>query len=259
MSTFLWDNIVFGPIKSRRLGQSLGINVSPIKFKACTFDCIYCECGWSRDLSELPPGCIKSHENILTAIEQKLHKCAKEQIPIDSITFSGNGEPTLHPNFDLIIEGLLPLRDKYYPKAVISCLTNATFIANTLRKRGLKKIDKVILKLDAANEEQFKLVNRPMAGLTLEDIITEIANYDGNFILQTLFLKGETNGVVFDTSESSHVQEWLGIVKKLQPKEVMIYSLDRETPEKALVKVSQERLEEIAEQVRQLGIAASVY
>jgi wyosine [tRNA(Phe)-imidazoG37] synthetase (radical SAM superfamily) len=255
---FLWDKIAFGPIQSRRLGNSLGINVSPTDVKVCSFDCIYCECGWTLEKS-IDPHLFFSVEEITTAIETKLRQCKEAGTPIDSITFSGNGEPTLHPNFDQIIDTLITLRDKYYPKTAITCLSNATQLANEKVLIALQKIENPILKLDAVTEPLFQLINKPTVPVSVEEIIKKLQKMNGNFVLQTLFFKGEIDGRYFNNADELHLSLWLEVVKQLHPKKVMIYSLDRNTPAQALEKIPMEKLQEIVRQMQTFGILADAY
>jgi wyosine [tRNA(Phe)-imidazoG37] synthetase (radical SAM superfamily) len=258
MTMFLWDKIAFGPIVSRRLGASLGINVSPTTVKICSYDCIYCECGWTLE-KNIDPKFFYSVNDITTAIEAKLCQCKENNTKIDSITFSGNGEPTLHPHFDQIIERLIVLRDKYYPKTAITCLSNATQLSTKEVLSSLKKIENPILKLDAVTEPLFQLLNKPVIPIFVEEIIKQLQQLNGNFILQTLFLNGNVDGQYFNNAEEPHLSLWLNVVKLLHPQKVMIYSLDRGTPAQGLEKISMENLQEIAQHVRKLGVEAMAY
>ena len=255
---FLWESIAFGPIHSRRLGRSLGINVSPTDVKICSFDCIYCECGWTLE-KDMNATKYASAEIVLQAIEQKLQKCVEEETAVDSITFSGNGEPTLHPQFGEIIDKLLILRDKYYPQAVITCLSNATKLQDVKVRAALLKIENPMLKLDAGLPELYNLINRPTISVTMADTVLGLREFHGKFIMQSMFLKGEVDGEKFDNTSEENVSAWLEVVDELQPRRVVLYSLDRETPAKQLVKITSEELEKIAERVRALGIDAKTY
>lgn len=254
----LWESIAFGPIKSRRLGSSLGINLLPVVKKICSFDCIYCECGWTLE-SNMDTKNFYSLSEVNEAIESKLIQCIKDSIPIDSITFSGNGEPTLHPQFLEIIDHLILLRDKYYPKAVITCLSNSTQLYREDVREALHKIENPILKLDAATEEMYQIVNNPLQNCSVKQIIEWLKLFEGNFILQTLFFSGDLGGVAFDNSKEPHLSKWLDAVQMLKPKKVMLYSLDRETPAQNLIKISTEEMETIAQKVRAFGIPTLVF
>jgi len=263
---FLWDKIAFGPIQSRRLGSSLGINISPTNVKICSFDCVYCECGWTLEKST-DPRLFFSVEEIMAAIEAKLRQCKETGTPIDSITFSGNGEPTLHPHFDQIIDELIVLRDKYYPKTVITCLSNATQLTKNNILTALQKIENPILKLDAVTEPLFQIINKPIisisvekpVSISVEETINHLLQLNGNFILQTLFFKGEVDGQHFNNAAEPHLSLWLNVVKQLHPRKVMIYSLDRNTPAQGLERIPIEVLQEIAQQVEMFGIEAAGY
>lgn len=255
---FLWESIAFGPIRSRRLGSSLGINVSPTDVKICSFDCIYCECGWTLE-KDINATNYASADIVIQAIEQKLQKCREENTHIDSITFSGNGEPTLHPQFGEIIDRLLVIRDKYYPEAVITCLSNATKLQNVEVRNALLKIENPMLKLDAGMPELYTLINRPTIPVTMADTVDGLRAFHGNFIMQSMFLKGEIDGVKFDNTSEENVSAWLKVLEEVKPRRVVLYSLDRETPAKQLVKVYKDDLEKIAARVRALGIEAQVF
>jgi wyosine [tRNA(Phe)-imidazoG37] synthetase (radical SAM superfamily) len=255
---FLWEKIAFGPIQSRRLGSSLGINISPVTAKICSFNCIYCECGWTLEKS-MDPHLFLPAEEICAAIEAKLCHCKETDTQIDSITFSGNGEPTLHPNFDQIIDNLIVLRDKYYPKTAITCLSNATQLANEKVLAALQKIENPILKLDAVTEPLFQLINKPTVSISIEKIIKQLQQLNGDFILQSLFFKGKIDEQFFDNAAEPHLSLWIDVVKQLQPRKVMLYSLDRGTPAQGLEKIPFEELEKIAQRIKMLGIEAVAY
>jgi len=255
---FLWESIAFGPIHSRRLGSSLGINVSPTDVKICSFDCVYCECGWTLR-KDVRADNFAPADVVIQAIEAKLKKCKEEGTHIDSITFSGNGEPTLHPQFAEIIDRLLVIRNHYYPDAVITCLTNATQLQKPEIREALIKIENPMLKLDAGLPELYQIINRPTIAVTWKDTVEGMREFHGKFIMQSLFLKGEVDGQAFDNTSEENVTAWLQAVQELQPKRVVLYSLDRETPAKQLVKIYKGDLEKIADKVRALGIEAQVY
>lgn len=259
MSTFLWQSIAFGPIFSRRLGQSLGINLLPNDTKICSFNCIYCECGWTLENSYWDKDSFLPAEQILKAIEHKLIECREKNSVIDSITFSGNGEPTLHPSFGQIIDRLLLLRKQYYPSAVITCLSNSTQLHRQDVLESLKKIDNPIMKLDAGNETLFQLINQPTIFVSQEEVVQNLKKLSGIAIIQTLFLKGKINNHYFDNSNEENINAWLADLKEINPKQVMIYSLDRETPQTELIKLTRQELEQIAIRVRNKGFQTSVF
>jgi len=236
-----FDEIVFGPIHSRRLGSSLGVNLLPAKGKYCNFDCVYCECGWNKD--GIDDMVLPSFEMVRDALKAKIEKCHEEGTPIDSITFSGHGEPTINPSFAEIVDVVIELRDRYYPNAVVSVLSNATMLGNPKVVEALKKVDNPILKLDASTTEGVKMVNKPAGSWNLEKVVEQLASFNGDFVLQTMFLKWDG----FNTAD--HVAAWMDIVRKLKPREIMVYTLDRETPQKGLQKFT---VGEMAELVKPL-------
>jgi wyosine [tRNA(Phe)-imidazoG37] synthetase (radical SAM superfamily) len=257
MSTILFNEIVFGPIHSRRLGVSLGINLLPTNGKRCSFDCIYCECGYNKDFKTNAP--LPSRTAVKEALVKKLTELKEQQTVPDVITFAGNGEPTIHPQFAEIIEDTISLRDEFFPNAKISVLSNAAHIGKKKIVDALQKVDNNILKLDAGKLETIQLMDRPMPkDYTVEKQIELLKKFNGNFILQTMFLRGKHAGKVVDNSTEEEVSAWLEAVREIQPKEVMLYSIDRETPEKQLEKVSLEDLQKIGEKVENLGIKVSI-
>lgn len=258
MSTFLWEAIAFGPIHSRRLGNSLGINLLPTDVKICSFNCLYCECGWTLEKS-LTAREYYTTNTVMQAIEHKLKSCAEAGTPVDSITFSGNGEPTLHPQFSEIIDRLIPLRDTYYPNAVISCLSNATQLMRADIRSALRRIENPILKLDAGTQAMFDLINAPTQPINIQDVVENLCHFQGELMLQSMFLSGEQDGIAFDNSTGESFNKWKEYVRLIQPKRLMIYSLDRETPAMKLHKFDKTKLEGIADQIRAYGIVTDTY
>lgn len=256
MSTILFNDIVFGPIKSRRLGNSLGVNLLPRYGKWCSFDCIYCECGWNKDGkkdTKLP-----TKEEVFAAMETKMGALSAEGTPVNTITFSGNGEPTLHPDFPEIIDFTLKMREKYFPSAVISVLSNATQILRKEVREALMKVDNPILKLDGATDTFVEKIDRPQKGYSVEKIIENLRHFQGNFILQTMFLRGEVDGEVIDCTSAEDVARWVDMAISLNPREVMMYTLDRETPAQNLSKVTVEEMEQIAKPLIEKGIKVQI-
>lgn len=251
MSTILFNEIVFGPIKSRRLGNSLGVNLLPKFGKWCSFDCIYCECGWNKDGKN--DTTLPTKEEVYDALDSKLHALSAAGVAVDTITFSGNGEPTMHPAFPQIIEFTLQLRDKLYPSAKVSVLTNATQLGKVQVREALQKIDNPILKIDSPIEWMVDAINIPNESYSLEKTIGNIKLFNHNFILQTMFLKGVENGVEIDCTNVEHVEKWRNLVRELAPREVMMYTIDRETPAKNLQKVTVEEMETIAAPLKEEG------
>lgn len=257
MSTILFSEIVFGPIHSRRMGASLGINLLPFDGKLCNFDCIYCECGFNEDFrtsTKLP-----TRQNVKEALEDKLTKLRDEGTKLDVITFAGNGEPTLHPEFSGIIDDTISLRNTYCPDAKISVLTNGISVGKESVFESLQKIEKPVLKLDSAFDETVQLIDRPNSPTyNVANQVKLYHKFNGNFIMQTMFIKGSFRGELIDNTTENEVSAWLKLVEELKPREVMIYTIDRETPAKELEKVSLEVLKKIAAKVEQLGVKTNV-
>lgn len=230
------EETVFGPIFSRRLGSSLGINLLPVNGKICTFDCIYCECGWNkdgRDDTRLP----KAAE-VRDALESKLKQLAQQETPVDSITFSGDGESTINPEFPQIIDDTLALRDKYYPSAKVSVLSNATQVHRPEIFEALRRVDNPIMKIDAPTNELAEKINHPAPGYDVGRVVESLKQFQGDFVLQTMFLKGKD----FDSSSPEVLNGWMAIVRLLKPREVMAYTIDRPTPEEGLQKFTVEEM-----------------
>lgn len=257
MSTILFSDIVFGPIHSRRMGASLGINLLPFDGKLCNFDCIYCECGFNenfRTRTKLP-----TRENVKDALKDKLISLNEEDAPLDVITFAGNGEPTMHPAFAGIIDDTIELRNQYSPKAKISVLSNGISAGRESVFQALQKIESPVLKLDSAFDETVQLIDRPHSPTySVANQVKLYKRFNGNFILQTMFLKGSFEGKIVDNTTEKEISAWLKIVEELKPREVMIYTIDRETPAKELEKASLDVLEKIATEVEKLGIKTNV-
>jgi len=257
MNTFLFDQIVFGPIKSRRLGVSLGVNLLPTDCKVCNFNCIYCECGWNT------PESIKNHKlpsrfDVYQSLEKKLQEMLEKNEKPDVITFAGNGEPTIHPTFSSIIDDTIELRNQYFPKAKISVLSNSTMIHKIHVVEALKKIDQNILKLDSAIYNTVLQMNQPTGKLDLEQLFVNLKEFNGSLIIQTLFTKGMHNGRMVDNTTDLELTEWAKIIKEIAPEKVMIYTIERNTPLSGLQKISEEELNTIAKRITQLGIEVQV-
>lgn len=251
--TVLFHSTVFGPIHSRRLGTSLGINLLPDDGKVCTFDCVYCEAGYNAQgtgTTGLP-----TTERVRRDLEAKLKEMKEEGQTLDVITFSGNGEPTLHPKFDEVVAIVNELRDRYYPDAKTSVLTNSTRIFDPKVAEALRHVDNNILKLDSAIEPTMRLIDNPVqSDFTVERLVEALKQFSGEGIIQTMFLRGEHNGKPIDNTTPEEVDALIAAYKEIRPKGVMIYSLDRSTPEEKLVKVERPELEELAEKIRAAGI-----
>jgi len=292
---FLFDNIVFGPVYSRRFGVSLGINLLPNNSKYCNFNCIYCECGWTEikkgekiilpnreELKNRLTDKLKSlkgtvnepntitfagngeptiHPDFSGIIDEtiKIRDKFARQAKINTITFAGNGEPTIHPDFSGIIDETIKIRDKFARQAKICVLSNASTLHKPRVIEGLKKVELNIQKLDCGSEETFKLINQAAAVISFEKIVESLLAFEGKLIIQTLFFRGKYNGNHIDNTAPEEIDAWLKIVKKINPEYVMIYSIDRGTPAQDLQKISELELQEIANQIGKEGIRTKVY
>jgi len=253
----LFNSIVYGPIHSRRLGISLGMNLMPCTGKLCTFNCIYCECGFNQPM--LHP-VLPTADEVAAALEQKLQALATEGVRPDVITFSGNGEPTLHPEFEQIIQDTCRLRDTYCPEAKVSVLSNATQLGREDVVRALMLCDNRILKLDSAIQDTMLRIDDPTnKHLTVEAIMRGLEQFDSDFVLQTCFLRGTLpDGSTIDNTTDAELAAWYAAVRRLRPKQVMIYVIDRATPVKTLEKISAEQMHRIAEPLKKEGIDVQV-
>lgn len=256
MSTIIYPSPIFGPVHSRRLGISLGVNLMPGDGKICTFDCIYCECGFNKDFR--PKEKRPSRNEVREKLEDKLKEMSAEGKLPDVITFAGNGEPTGHPDFKGIIDDTIQLRDLYCPKAKVSVLTNSTLINRKDVFDTLMKVDNNILKLDTVDMEYIKTVDRPVGKYDLDETITNLKAFDGHAIIQTMFMKGKSeDGKDIDNTSDRYVLPWIEALKEIKPEKVMIYTIDRETPDHKLEKATHEELDRIVKLLNDNGIEAS--
>ena len=252
MSTVIYPSPIFGPVHSRRLGVSLGINLMPADGKVCTFDCIYCECGFNADRRPTLPR--PTRAEVADALEQRLRRMQADGQAPDVLTFAGNGEPTLHPDFAAIIGDTIALRDKYFPRARISVLSNATAAARPDVHEALTRVDNNILKLDTVCPDYINTVNRPAGRYSVDDTIETLRAFGGHAVIQTMFMKGSFNGKDVDNTSERYVAPWLEKVVYIAPREVMIYTIDRETPDHDLRKASHGELDAIRDRVIAAGI-----
>lgn len=255
MPTIIYPSPIFGPVKSRRLGVSLGINLLPPDGKVCTFDCIYCECGFNDERRTKTP--LPSREEVAVALERQLQKMQQQGETPDVLTFAGNGEPTIHPHFADIIDDTIALRDKYFPAAKVSVLSNATLITRPAVFDALKKVDNNILKLDTTDVDFINSVDRPGATYRPGDIIERMKAFNGDIVIQTIFLKGNVDGKEIDNTVDAYVLPWIETLKTIAPREVMVYTIDRETPHKGLQKATREELDRIVVLLHAEGFKAS--
>jgi wyosine [tRNA(Phe)-imidazoG37] synthetase (radical SAM superfamily) len=257
MAPFLFDQIVFGPVKSRRLGVSLGINLLPVDSKICSFDCIYCECGRNPQArtgkSRLP-----SAGEVKTALETRLSKLQKENHLPDVITFAGNGEPTLHPRFAEIIDITIALREQFAPEARIAVLSNATMLHRNSVYNALLKVDDNILKLDSGIEETIRKINCPVHRFSITNLVQKLKSFHGRLIIQTMFIRGIYKGETIDNTTPEEISAWLNLVREINPSLVMIYTIARSTPTEGLEKIKTEELQMIADRVLENGIPVQV-
>ena len=252
----LFGEIAYGPIHSRRLGTSLGVELMPLEHKLCTFNCVYCECGWNEPVNhpQLP-----TREEVKAALEAKLSSLDFPLSTLDVITFSGNGEPTLHPDFLGIIEDTCALRDQYCPNAKVSVLSNSTQLGRPDVVQALRLCDNRILKLDAGTDTMMRRIDLPVnPSLTVETIIAWLQQFDGDFTLQTCFLRGEHKGEIIDNTTPEELEAWYQAVDRLHPKQIMIYVIDRKTPEEHLSKIPREEMERIAAPLIATGYNVSI-
>ena len=257
MGTFLFDAPVFGPINSRRLGVSLGINLLPKDGKVCSFNCLYCECGLNEDRrpasKQLP-----SRKYVQEKLQERLTAMQEAGDKLNVITFAGNGEPTLHPDFSGIIDDTIALRDQYFPEVKISVLANSVHLDRQGVVDGLSKVDNNILKLDSAIEKTFYIISNANSTVKFDQIVQNMSQFDTDVIIQTLFCKGEYNGQTFDNTSDEEVDALIEAYTRIQPKTIMIYSLSRDTPVNSIFKVEKENLELIATKLRENGFTVEV-
>ncbi len=249
MATIIYPSPIFGPVNSRRLGVSLGINLMPNDGKVCSFDCLYCECGFNTDFR--PKHKRPTRQEVKKALTEVLKKRHENHEPLDDITFAGNGEPTGHPDFKAIVEDTVEVRNQYFPEAKLSVLSNATYIYKPEVREALMLVDNNILKLDTVDMDYIKKLDRPQQPhYDVKDVIEDLKKFDGHVIIQTMFLCGDG----MDNTSEQYVAPWLEAVKDIKPQQVMVYTIDRETPDKLLEKASHETLDAIKARVEALGI-----
>ena len=253
----LFDEIIYGPVHSRRLGVSLGVNLFPSDGKLCTFNCVYCECGFNED--RRPHSRMPRREEVREQLTRKLDTMRAEGLLPDVITFAGNGEPTLHPDFAGIIDDTIAIRDQHCPSAKIAVLSNSTMLDRKDVFQALCRIEDNIMKLDSVLDARIRQIDNPtQPGFCFEKLLKNLCRFEGNVIIQTMFLRGERDGVSLDNTTEEEIAGWLNALKQIRPRQVMIYTIDRETPLKSLRKVSPEDLDAIAERARREGFDVTV-
>lgn len=256
MSTIIYPSPVFGPVQSRRLGVSLGVNLMPGDGKVCSFDCIYCECGFNADFR--PRQKRPTRQEVKTALTDVLRSRHENGEPLDVITFAGNGEPTGHPDFAGIIADTIEVRNMYFPDAKVSVLSNATFLDKQDVHEALRRVDNNIQKLDTVCIDYISLVDRPvLPAYDVSKVIERLKAFDGHVIIQTMFMRGDFEGRCVDNTTDDYVLPWLEAVKEIAPGKVMIYTIDRETPAQGLLKAEPAVLDAIRNRVEALGISCS--
>jgi wyosine [tRNA(Phe)-imidazoG37] synthetase (radical SAM superfamily) len=254
----LFDKIIFGPVHSRRLGRSLGINLLPENVKLCSMDCIYCECGWGRG-EENSYFKLLSSEEIIPVLSEHFFQMHHNQMEIDSITYSGNGEPTIHPQFAKINQAIIELRNKYFPGTIITCLSNSTQLYRDDVVEALKRIDNPLMKLDAGTPSVFSLINNPFSHIKLDVICDNLRKFNGKLSIQTLFLRGILDdGTIVDNTTEIEVEKWIERLRYINPHTVFLYPIDRETPAKQLEKIDKDTLNSIARRVQEYGMKTMV-
>jgi len=259
MSTFLFSEVIFGPVRSRRFGVSLGINLLPCDRKVCSFNCVYCECGWTGKENFSASGGLADPDSMAKELEKRLIFMKQQGDLPDSITFAGNGEPTLHPHFLPIMKQTIALRDQYAPKAKVTVLSNASTAHLPDVYKALILADSHVMKLDAGTEETFRLINQPGGNIRFDKILSNLMLFKGDLTIQTLFVKGTVNGQVIDNTTDREVKLWLDHLQKIRPRLVMIYPIARNTPAENLQVIGSDKLDEIAARVEALGIEPEVF
>ena len=257
MPTFLFDKIIFGPVRSRRLGISLGVNLLPVDSKVCSFDCIYCECGWTPRKRE-KKAVLPTRPEVKQRMEEKLVEMKQASESPDVITFAGNGEPTLHPDFAGIIDDTIELRNQLAPKARIAVLSNATMIHKPGVSAALMRIEDNIQKLDSAFPETIQKLDCPMGPFDLNKTVENLKAFNGRVIIQTLFIRGEFKDERIDNTTEEEISAWLKLVQEIKPKQLMIYTIDRDTPTEGLERIPLTEMELIADRARLLGFSVQV-
>jgi wyosine [tRNA(Phe)-imidazoG37] synthetase (radical SAM superfamily) len=258
MPGFLFQDVIFGPVRSRRLGLSLGINLLPEHLKYCSFNCIYCECGWTPEIKGIT-GELPSRDEVAQFLERRLRELVTEDYLPDAITFAGNGEPTLHPEFPGIVEDTIRLRDTIAPEAKVSVLSNSSTLSDPAIFGALERLDNNILKLDAGSEKIFLAMNNPVNPVGFKDMVENLKRFNGRVIIQSMFTRGIYHDVRIDNTTGEETGLWISHLEYIRPSMVMLYSIARATPAQNLEKIGTFELGAIAGRVRERGIEAKIY
>lgn len=258
MPGFLFEDVIFGPVRSRRLGLSLGINLLPLHRKYCSFNCIYCECGWTKNMADHLPD-FPTRAEVAGFLEQRLMQLVEQQYIPGSLTYAGNGEPTMHPDFAGIVDDTIRLRNLYVPESRVSVLSNASMTGTPAVFDALLKLDSNIQKLDAGFEPMFGLINNPVQPVDFNKLIENLARFNGHVIIQSMFLRGIFRSQQVDNTTGPEIERWIKHLEYIRPSMVMLYSIARATPAQQLERVGEEELRQIAEKVRARGIPAEIY
>lgn len=256
MPTKLYADIVYGPVKSRRLGISLGVNLSPADGKACTFNCIYCECGLNEERKTQTS--LPDRKLVIEALEHRLSQLAEEGIVPDRISFAGNGEPSLHPAFADIIDDVIHLRNIMCPETKIAVFSNATTLGRKGVFESLLRVDEAIMKLDAGSDKLIQLIDSPNVSVSIEQLIKDLSRFEGKLIVQTMFLRGLVNGIQVDNTTEEELRHWMSALHAIKAERVMIYTISRDTPFETLTKLSADEMNQIGEKVRQQGFKVQI-
>ncbi|MBI3961211.1 MAG: radical SAM protein [Deinococcus sp.] len=248
---------MYGPVRSRRLGLSLGLNLLPADRKFCNYDCPYCECGLT------PPGGgrgrLPTVEELSTELQGRIAQLKAAGTPPQALTMAGNGEPTLHPQFPQMVDAVCALRHQLLPGAKVVVLSNATRVDKPEVFQALLRVDERQLKLDGATERSFRLLNAPLGKFSLGDLVRCLRRFAGDLVIQTLLTRGTVRGEPVDNTTADEVAAYVALLQEIKPRWVALYSLDRESPEPGLQKLPESELERVAAQVRRVGIPAETY
>lgn len=252
----LLPEYVFGPVDSRRYGKSLGVNPFPLGEKICSFNCPYCECGWTNKhwVGKHDEILWPEVDGLLHEIDDRLVRARDQGERIDAITFAGNGEPTLYPEFKALIDGTIELRTKWVPEARVIVLTNASELHRPEIREALLRADETCIKLDAISPKAVRAINKPHPSLSMENLINQMLTFPSP-VIQTMFIHGPA-----DNTGEKEIALWIDTLKRIRPARIDLYSIDRAAPDPRVTRVSAETLQTIADRVRrEVGVPVFVY